>query len=105
LYAVLKLLFNQNSIPPNFEPTKLQLEPLIIMVQISNTLIIAAAVAVPVLSAPLGMDSNPLEWVFQVVQRNFQLTDNYLRAREPKGFRTAGRIASKFASGVSLGAK
>jgi hypothetical protein len=41
---------------------KTSIQPLIIiMVQISNTLIIAAAVAVPVLSAPLAMDSNPLE--------------------------------------------
>jgi len=40
------------------------------------------------------------------MQRNFQLMDNYLilRAREPKGLRTAGRIAGKVASGVSLGA-
>ena len=32
--------------------------------------------------------------------------DNYLilRAREPKGFGTAARIAGKVASGVSLGA-
>ncbi|KIM43952.1 hypothetical protein M413DRAFT_25458 [Hebeloma cylindrosporum] len=56
------------------------------MVQIANTLIIATAVVVPVLSAPLGLDSNPLE------------------AREPKGFRTAAKIAGKVAGGVSLGA-
>ena len=74
------------------------------MVQMSNTLIIAAAVVVPVLSAPLGMDSNALEYVFQDVQRILQLMNIYLRAREPKGFGTAFEIAGKVASGASLGA-
>ena len=54
----------QTSFQSKLNSSKLRtnkLQPLIIMVQISNTLIIAAAAAVPVLSAPLGMDYNPLE--------------------------------------------
>ncbi|KIM38308.1 hypothetical protein M413DRAFT_420403 [Hebeloma cylindrosporum] len=58
------------------------------MVHIASTLIITTAVVVPVLSAPLRLDSNPLE------------------EREPRGFRfkTAAKVAGNVATGVSIGA-
>ncbi|KIM42037.1 hypothetical protein M413DRAFT_27564 [Hebeloma cylindrosporum] len=83
LYALLKFFHNQQISKPQ-KPQPLPLTE--IMVQIANTLIIAAAVVVPVLSAPFGTDSNSLE------------------TREPKGIRTAANIVGKVAGGVSLGA-